>query len=368
MNERERLLAVFKGEKPDIIPWYPDLSWWYDGQKKKGKLYPEYEGEEGYLKVHKDTGAGIYLYPPSVWKEEFGGDIKISELNQCNNIVTVISTPIGGISTVKEYMPGSFTTAIREYYIKKPEDLKIMRYIFSHRSVAPNFHDFKQIDSLWNGWGIPCLLAPICVSPLQTLITRWAGIEMTVSLFMEAKEELELTISELERNDDKIFQIITESPAQLIILPENLSGNITGRDFLERYEIPYWQERIRELHEAHKFVALHNDGTLRESLPLLIDTELDIVEAITPAPFGDLTLEEIKEISKGRIIIWGCLPGVLFSPVYPEDYFKRYLREVLKTFPVGSRFVLGVADQVPPDAELSRICMVRSVLEEKNCS
>jgi len=112
-------------------------------------------------------------------------------------------------------------------------------------------------------------------------------------------------------------------------------------------------------------VLLHNDGTLKASLPLLAETALDAVEAVTPAPVGDLTVQEVKEICQGKSIVWGCLPGALFSPLYPEDYFKDYLKKVLETFPAGSGFVLGVADQVPPDADFARICLVRKVLEEK---
>jgi len=31
---------------------------------------------------------------------------------------------------------------------------------------------------------------------------------------------------------------------------------------------------------------------------------------------------------------------------------------------LGSKFILGVADQVPPDADFSRISLVRRILEE----
>ena len=60
VNERERLLAVLGGEKPDLTPWYGDLSYWYHGQIEKGTLDKRYEGAEGYLRMHQDAGAGIY--------------------------------------------------------------------------------------------------------------------------------------------------------------------------------------------------------------------------------------------------------------------------------------------------------------------
>lgn len=365
MNQRERVLAVLNGKRPDMTPWYADLSYWYDGQKRMEKLPKKYEGEEGYLRLHQDTGAGIYLYPPSVWKQEFDETVNLTANKEGNKTISIISTPWGELCSLEEYLPQSFSTAYKEHYIKKSEDLKIMRYVFSHRQVTPYFDDFRHIDVLWNGWGLPDLLAPICVSPLQTLLTRWAGVEATIFLVADSKEEVERTITELQEDDDKIFEIIAESPARLVEFPDNLSGEVTGKNLIEKYNLPYWQKRIKQLHQAGKFVGIHNDGTLRGSLPSIIEAGFDFVEAVTPAPVGDLTLEEIKKIVENKIIIWGCLPGALFSPVYSEDYFKKYLKEVLKTFPPGSGFILGVADQVPPDADFSRIALIREILENQ---
>ena len=96
MNERERLLTVLGGGKVDVIPWYADLSWWYDAQKIKGALpeiyldqaetSPSYQSHfqltptdgVGYLRLHQDTGVGIGFYAPMVWKEKRKCDIHYS--------------------------------------------------------------------------------------------------------------------------------------------------------------------------------------------------------------------------------------------------------------------------------------------------
>ena len=94
MNERERLLTVLGGGKVDVIPWYADLSWWYDAQKIKGTLpeiyldqaeiAPSYQSHfqltptdgVGYLRLHQDTGVGIFAYAPMVWTETFNDNIQ----------------------------------------------------------------------------------------------------------------------------------------------------------------------------------------------------------------------------------------------------------------------------------------------------
>jgi hypothetical protein len=193
-------------------------------------------------------------------------------------------------------------------------------------------------------------------------MTRWAGVETTVSLWADARDDLERTIGVVQECEDAIFDIICAGPGSYVVFPENLSGEVTGRTLLRRYAIPYWQQRIGQLHEAGKRVGIHNDGTLRGSLPLLIEAGFDLVESVTPAPVGDMTLCEIREMTAGRLIVWGGLPGALFSPTTPEAVFTSFVNEVLTTFPGGSGFVLGVADQVPPDASFNRIRRVRETV------
>jgi len=133
---------------------------------------------------------------------------------------------------------------------------------------------------------------------------------------------------------------------------------------MRTYEIPYWRKRTKQLQEKGKIVGIHNDGCVAGSLGLLSQAHFDFVEAVTPAPFGDLEIEQIRQLTHNKIVVWGGIPGALFSPLYSDDYFETFVRNVLKTFPIGSDFVLGVADQVPPDANLSRVRMVRDIIDK----
>ncbi|MCM8768847.1 MAG: uroporphyrinogen decarboxylase family protein [Candidatus Omnitrophica bacterium] len=364
MTERERVLAVLANNSPDKTPWFGDLSWWYAYRREKGNLPAEWREEVGYLQLYRDAGCGIYLYAPCLYRVIFEPTVKIGIEEKGSITITRITTPVGTISSVQKKLVESVTSAYQQYFIKGVDDLKVMRYIFTHRRIEPDYADFERIDKLWDGWGIPCATTPCCTSALQTLLTRWAGVLTTIELLSEAREEVEQTIEEIQRSDDDIFEILAKSPACLFCFPENLSGEITGRSLMERYEIPYWEKRIRQLHQAGKYVILHNDGTLKASLPLLMETSLDGIEAVTPQPAGDLTLEEIKQLVGGKKTVWGGLPGIFFSPEYPENFFINHVRETLEVFPRGSRFVLGVADQVPPDADWNRIRLVRELVEK----
>jgi hypothetical protein len=364
MNERERILTVLRGERPDMIPWYADLSWWYSAQKEKGSLPEKYDGEEGYLKLHHDVGAGIYLYAPQVWKEEFPSEVQFTETKEGSRTISRIITPAGKLESVSEYLPESYTSAYRSHYIKNPSDLEIMKYVFEKREVVPCYEDFERIDKLWNSAGIPVCLAPICTSALQNLITRWAGVQTTIAFIADEQKKMEETFSFLQDCDDRIFSIIGNSPCTIVEFPENLSGEITGRNFVERYELPYWGKRIKELREKGKFVGIHNDGAVKPTVSLLIKSGFDFIEAVTPSPVGDITLEEIDKSIGARTIVFGGLPGALFSSLYSDKYFEDFVVRAASLF-AEKNYILGVADQVPPDAEFSRIRMVREILDRR---
>jgi hypothetical protein len=297
-----------------------------------------------------------------VWKEEFSTDIKFQINKDGDRITTRAITPVGELESVSQYLPDSYTSAYQSYFVKQPEDLKVMQYIWKNRAISPNYEEFEQLDRFWGGAGIAIALSPISSSALQTLITRWAGIETTVNLIIDSPALFEKTIEVVQSADDEIFEIIADSPAKIVEFPDNVSGQVTGKNLLRKYVLPYWNKRIKQLHRGGKFVGVHNDGGVKSALPVIIEAGFDFVEAVTPKPVGDISLEEIQAISSGQIVVIGGLPGAFFSPLYSDDYFKNFIEKVLTIFSGNGGFVLGTADQIPPDAEFERICLVREIL------
>ena len=87
-------------------------------------------------------------------------------------------------------------------------------------------------------------------------------------------------------------------------------------------------------------------------LPKLAAVGFDAIEALTPRPGGDMPVTEMREAAKNdRVILWGGVPGILFAPPYTWSDMEKHVETVLETWK-GTRFVLGVADQVPPDGEV----------------
>lgn len=363
MNQRERLLAVFNGEAPDAVPWYGDLSYWYDGQERRGTLARRYRGDEGYLRLHEETGVGIYLYAPPLYRTSYASAIDYHETQDGEDRIFEYRTPGRTLVARQRWLAVSCSYAYVEHFVKCFDDLRTMELIFRNTRYEPDYAGFLRTDALWSQCGMAVALAPISVSAVQKLMARWAGVETTIALMAEDTDEFDRLVRSIQQAEDGVFRIMEDGPGALICFGENLSSEITGRNLYRRYLGPCYASRIAGLHRRGKNVMIHIDGTLKGLLPLLSETGFDAAEAVTPAPMGDVEVERLREVAGEDIVIWGGIPGALFSPLFPQKTFEAHVMRVLGAFPCGSRFVLGVADQVPPDAELSRIASVRDLVE-----
>ncbi len=61
MNQRERVLAVLNGQKPDRVPWFGDLDYWATALIGRGQKPQDFKRSDAYLDWHRDLGVGFYL-------------------------------------------------------------------------------------------------------------------------------------------------------------------------------------------------------------------------------------------------------------------------------------------------------------------
>jgi hypothetical protein len=79
---------------------------------------------------------------------------------------------------------------------------------------------------------------------------------------------------------------------------------------------------------------------------------------------GDLPIEEWHKWVAPNTVMWGGIPGVYFTDLVGDEEFDAFVIRLLKVMRSQPRYVLGVADQVPPRSRLERIARVRPLVEE----
>ena len=149
------------------------------------------------------------------------------------------------------------------------------------------------------------------------------------------------------------------------MIPENLSSEMVGPDFFQLYMQDYQVEWTRKIKEKGKYSFIHIDGTLGGLLKEEAQVGFTVLEALTPYPVGDLKWENLEAIcGESRSILWGGIPGVYFTASVSDEEFDRHVKHLLSVMTSKPRYVLGVADQVPPDGLESRVKRVFELVSE----
>ena len=97
-------------------------------------------------------------------------------------------------------------------------------------------------------------------------------------------------------------------------------------------------------------------------LPYLRETRLDGVEALTPEPMGDLTLEMIKHAVGDRIVCLDLIRAIDFLAGFPVAELLEFVRQAIDLF--APRLVLGISDEISQVGEIEKVEAVSALVDE----
>lgn len=155
----------------------------------------------------------------------------------------------------------------------------------------------------------------------------------------------EEVMAAIDNSYDELYRgMIADGRLQILNFGENLHEQIMSPEYFNRYIIPFYEKRCAQLRGAGIFTHVHIDGYFRNLLPLLKRLPQDGIEALTPKPQGDMTLEEIKEHIGDKVLLDG-IPAVLFMESYSREQVMECAEKIVKLF--ASRLILGISDELP---------------------
>lgn len=362
MRPRQRVLAVLNGDQPDCVPWFGDLDYWATSLICRGQKPEGFKLSDEYLDWHRKLGVGFYLQGFFPFKERFE-NCRVNEYRDGNVRVREIETPKGKLTEKWQWMPQSFTEGPVEHLIKTAADLAA--YIFMHENAVyePDNSIIETRQDQIGEAGI--LMAYLPKSPLMQLVARDAGIMTVMDLFMTVPEELSYAIKTLRTSHDKGARISTDSAVDALMIPENLSAELIGPHLFELYMEDYQRHWAGEMEKAGKFSCIHMDGTLKGLLREESKVGLTFIEAMTPAPVGDLEIENWKSFcGETKTVFWGGIPGCYLTNMISDSDFDDFVIKVLEVMRSEPRYVLGIADQAPPDTIEARVLRIGELAEK----
>jgi hypothetical protein len=369
MTPRKRLLNAYTGGQTDSVPALADLSYWHAGNGG-GKFIPgrtdgaNREKVEALLALHRLTGAAIHVNLGSFYNEIHGPKVRAESGIRGENFHHRLETPVGTVEEIREWSPTSFSWPIVHHMIQGMEDLKVIRYVFEHISYTANWDLLHEVDAQVGDLGLPLVQVPY--SGMGFFISRYAGVEPTVMLSIDSPDELTQTLAAINSAHEKVCRLMAEGPSQVLIHSDNLSSDVQSPPWVQRYSGEHYRRMAAIAHEYGKPFVTHIDGQIRGLLQLTRDLGFDGADAVTPAPWGDLTPAECRAEAGPDYLISGGVPPGSFCPDVSMDIFDAQVDAWLALRHQSPALIIAPGDQLPPDGDLNRVTrMVEAAAKAK---
>lgn len=367
MTLRERILTVYRGETPDVVPFMLDLShWFYHRNRSPWDLSKAYDTPETeLLDFHKRHGVGFYLPNLASFLDiDYPSDVhaRVTKSADGREITWEYETPLGVIRRTRRWQEQTYSWAIPEWGIHTEQEMRVLAYALANRSYRPRWERYQAWQEYVGEAGVVYVV--FAYSGMGHLLNYWMGIEGTVHAITNWPDTVREVIEHINQNNLNGIDLLAQSPAQVLLTGDNFSSDIQPPHFFETWSRAYYEEVIRRLHAAGKHVAVHVDGRLRGLLRAFHEIDVDCIDAVTPAPMGDLDPEQCRAEAGPNLILSGGVPPNLWLEDVDVERFKAAVKSWLKLRQHSPRLIANAGDQVPPGAPEDRILIMRDLVEE----
>ncbi|MBM4048888.1 MAG: hypothetical protein FJ279_27620 [Planctomycetes bacterium] len=365
MTRKELNLAIFEG-KANRVLWQPRLETWINHHASHGTLPPRFRDMNN-LQIYDALRCSIrYGASAGIDRFEKRDDlVRISEQHPSHSVERV-RTPVGELTTVyRDIWDGNrrVNHRIEDFPVKTAQDLRVATDLINRQQFQANPEAFEKAAKNVGHRGEPTIF--LTSSGFTDLIKWWCGLVGTYYLLNDHPTEVEAFLEACDRRDERMITEALKLPCRLFNLGDHATNEFTPPPILKKYLMPRWQRIAGRLHAAGRFVHTHWDGHSKLMLPYLRDTRLDGAEALTPAPMGDMTLDEIKKaVGHGldQMVVLDLLPAIDFLPNHSTKDLLDFARRVIDMF--APRLILGISDEISQPGQIEKVEAVTELVDK----
>ena len=357
---------VVFGKSNGKIIWQPRIGCWYDDKIFAGEELPAPYTGMSPVEVYRALGvsARLYNYNKSFRRVEHPS-IKPTEkkLSETDTEVT-IETPVGKQVEIRRTSPNNPHIIHVKWPVETEEELLVAAWRAENETWKWDQAAFDAVKAEWGDLGAPTIFMPRV--SVQNLYIDIMGIERGIFALYDWGDTVAAYFRAIEESHDRMIDVINDSPIDIINFGDNVHAGTCSPALFRQYVLPVYRRRTEKLHAAGKFCHAHWDGDTKPLLPFAKETGLDGIEAITPKPQGDVTLEEAKAGLGDEIFLIDGLPAVYFDRTFPLKVLEDCTRRLIDLF--APKLVLGISDEISSTGEIERIRVVSEIVDKYNAS
>lgn len=360
MTKRERYLRALRTEQVGELVWAPNFDYWLAVNRAEGSVPPQFEGLSR-NDIVRAVGASIWnragalktTLDPTVqgeWTDE--GDARVHWFH----------TPIGSIRAAWFPTEGAHRSRfLGEHYVKDLESLRVMTYVAEATRYEADYGPALQALEDTGDDGV-VVTGGFCV-PFIEFAKNNAGYASAYYLWADHRAEVDHLIGVWFERFVEGFRILAEGPGDVVATGDNMDEWTLPPRLFREYAIPFYQEVSRHTRVHGKVFEGHWCGRTHHLLPLVPGCGLDCVEAVVTAPMADVTLADAIGALDGNVVLQGGIPSVLVCEEgCTSDEFDRYIEEIVMPLRGRRGFILGMSDNVPPNADFARVERVADLI------
>ncbi len=340
MNTKQRIEAVFHGQKPDRLPFWPKIS---------GSYLRQQTGQFAGLsmdEMHTYIGSDYFSFDGVKITEVTPPGISIEQYNE-------------GEVSITRYEVNGHRMEYHEVATDEVDD--------AHPTVHP-ITDLRDIEAMTKFYDSveftvsPCevkrhkayvaahddrfFITAMPPSPLMDLVQYKMGIEQFSFLSYDYPHETDALIAAMHRALMRRYTVMCENTdIEYCLSVENTSTTLISPDLFHRYCLPHLKDYNSILAKHGKKQMLHMCGKLKMLLPDLAKIPAVAMEAFTSPSVGDTTISDGYTGLPGRVIIGGS-GASLWATQNPTLIAETILRDI-KAAGGTDRLILSSGGEIP---------------------
>ena len=356
MTIQADILARLAGEGGESLLYLPDLTLWYTHHHSRNTL-PDKWKTSSLSDIARALGVPVWR-PVRPWRVEAPG-MTITTTEQAGERVISSETPAGTL-TARWVLGPNGEWWQTDYPVKSEADLAAALELVQARTYVIDRTGLERQLAEVGEDGIAAVELPR--RPYSDLLHEFLG--WSEGLLFLGETAVEDMIAILESKLQRLVQELAGLPGRIVFSPDNLDGQFISPAVFRRHLAGSYRLTADTLHRQHKLLLVHIGGPIKRLLAGLAEAGVDGVEGIAGAPQSDLSLAEARALVGPSLALWGGIPQDYLLDTYDPASFEAAMAQAVSEASAGRRMIIGVADRVPVNADLSRLEAIPGLIQQ----
>jgi len=376
MNGKERILCALSGERPDRVPFVPNLWQWFYVNQERHTLPEDLQQLPGPVEALRAMGADVM--------SKFDGKVLVERLSSCR--VTVSFEDDGGEKPAWTSFTSFSGGNVRKETLDTPHGVLTHTWQYKPQTGAPfeAEHWWKDFDReypavrAWledGDWEVPrdalerglkhvgddgIIVFQLPPTPLKKF--HWlAGAELATLFLIDHPGPMhDLARVQEEKALAVLEQAVDVDGVWVLEWPENLDSLFYTPRLFREFCLPVMRKSAQMVHARGKYLFAHACGRLKALGPLILEAGIDCVEGQAHPPIGDWRLDEARALSE-RLILCGGMTAIEQEWAGPATDMRidRYVRDLFASLGDRRRFLFASGCNTSPHTPAENLVAFR---------